>query len=127
LQLGDIQQVEETGIVAAMTGNAHYATPAPALADITTAVGAFTAAVADAVDGGKTLTAIKNERRAALVALMRQLASYVQATCNEDMAVLLSSGFPNQKPQREPFGVRAAPSNLRGLSRQRAHLDTAPD
>ena len=101
-----------SGIVAAMTGNAHYATPAPALADITTAINAFATAVADAVDGGKTLTAIKNEKRAALVTLMRQLASYVQVACNEDMAVLLSSGFPTQKPQREPIGVLAAPSNL---------------
>jgi hypothetical protein len=58
------------------------------------------------------MTAIKNDKRAALVALMRQLASYVQVKCNGDMAVLLSSGFPIQKPQRSPVGVLAPPSNL---------------
>jgi hypothetical protein len=46
------------------------------------------------------------------VALLRQLANYVQANCKEDMTVLLSSGFPIQKPQRSPVGVLPAPSGL---------------
>lgn len=100
------------GIIAAMTGNTHYATPAPTLAAVTTALNEFTTAVADAIDGGKTLTAIKNDKREALAALLRQLASYIQVACNEDMAVLLSSGFPVQKPQRQPIGVLAAPRDL---------------
>lgn len=44
--------------------------------------------------------------------LVRLLAGYVHTTCNGDLAILLSSGFPTQKPQREPIGVLAAPSNL---------------
>lgn len=109
----DGQLITRTGgIVTAMTGNASYPTPAPTLASVSTALTAFSTAVSDAVDGGVTLTAIKKEKRAALVALLRQLASYVQVTCNGDLAVLLSSGFPIQKPQRQPVGVLPAPSNL---------------
>jgi hypothetical protein len=45
--------------------------------------------------------------------LVRQLASYVSVACEGDLAVLLSSGFPIQKPQREPAGMLPAPSDLR--------------
>jgi hypothetical protein len=100
------------GIVTAMTNNASYPSPTPTLADVGTANDDFATAMANAVDGGLTLTAIKNQKRAALVALVRQLAIYVQANCTDDLAVLLSSGFPPQKPQRQPVGVLQPPSNL---------------
>jgi hypothetical protein len=103
---------DSRGIVADMTDNPHYPTPTPTLAVVTTAINDFETAVTNAEDGGKTLTAIKREKRAALEQLMRQLASYVQVACNGDMAALLSSGFPVQKPTREPIGVLQAPANL---------------
>ena len=91
----DPQLVTDTEtIVTALTGNISYPTPKPTLAAVTTAKVAFVTAMADAADGGITLTSIKNDKRAALVALLRQLASYVQVTCNGDLTVLLSSGFP---------------------------------
>ena len=99
-------------ILTDMTGNASYPTPAPALAAVTTALNEFITALANAADGGITLTSIKNDKRAALVALLRNLANYVQVTCNGDLTVLLSSGFPIQKPQRSPIGVLPAPVNL---------------
>lgn len=99
-------------ILTSMTGNASYPTPDPALAAVTTALNDFTTALANAADGGITLTAIKNDKRAALVAVLRDLANYVQVACNGDLTVLLSSGFPIQKPQRNPIGVLPAPVNL---------------
>ena len=81
------------GILNSMATNPSYPTPAPTLASVRTAWQEFSAAISDAVDGGVTLTAIKDAKRAALVALLRQLASYVQVTANGDMAVLLSSAF----------------------------------
>ena len=89
-----------------------YATPSPTLAVVQAALDAFIAAIADAADGGLTLTAIKNDKRAELVALLRQLASYVQVACKSDLTVLLSSAFPIQKPQRFPIGVLPAPTGL---------------
>ena len=99
-------------ILTDLTGNASYPTPNPTLAAVTTALSEFTTALANAADGGITLTAIKNDKRAALVALLRDLATYVQVTCNGDLTVLLSSGFPIQKPQRNPIGTLPAPVNL---------------
>jgi hypothetical protein len=99
-------------ILTALTGNASYPTPSPTLAAVTTALNDFIAALADAADGGMTLTAIKNDKRAALAALLRELANYVQVACKGDLTILLSSGFPIQKPQRSPIGVLPAPVNI---------------
>ncbi|MGI8436435.1 MAG: hypothetical protein ACR2NX_05960 [Chthoniobacterales bacterium] len=40
---------------------------------------------------------------------MRQLASYVTVAANGDLAVLVSSGFPIQKPTREKIGDLPTP------------------
>jgi hypothetical protein len=111
----DAQLITDVGaIITGLTGNTSYTTPAPTLAAVTTALNAFTTALADidSAGGGVTLTAAKNDKRTDLVALMRELASYVQVTCKGDLTVLLSSGFPIQKPQRNPIGTLPAPVNL---------------
>ena len=99
-------------ITTGMTGNASYPDPAPTIAEVIAARDEFATAVTNAADGGITATAIKNQKRAILVALLRLLASYVQVKANGNLAVLLSSGFPIQKPERQPIGVLPAPSNL---------------
>ena len=125
----DAQLIVDVGsVITGLTGNASYTTPVPTLAAVTAALNAFTTAISDAeaAGGGVTLTATKNDRRADLVALMRELASYVQVTCKGDLTVLLSSGFPIQKPQRNPIGVLPAPSNLTvTLGMQTGELDAA--
>jgi hypothetical protein len=100
------------GIVSAMTNNPNYPAPAPALPVVSAALTEFAQALADAADGGMSLTAIKNDKRKALVGLMRHLASYVQVACKRDLAVLLSSGFPTHKPDRQSSGIPPAPSVL---------------
>src|SRR5258707_4387630 len=108
---GDAQLDQDTEtIIASMTGNANFPTPSPTLTVITTALSAFTIALADAADGGVEKTAIKNAKRAELVSLLRQLSSYVFATSNEDMTKLLSSGFPAQKTARPPIGPLPTPA-----------------
>ena len=96
-------------IVTSMTTNPNYPTPTPALAPVTTANDAFAAAISAAADGGKQLTWAKKVARAALVALLRQLAAYVQMAAAGDMTKLLSSGFPVQKPDRTKAEVPATP------------------
>ncbi len=109
----DAQLITDVGaILTGMSGNTNYPTPSPTLAVIRTALGVFSDAVDAAAGGGVALTAVKNEKRAALVTLVRQLASYVQVTCNANLAVLLTSGFPPQKPTRSPIGELPAPANL---------------
>ena len=79
---------------------------------MTTALDDFTTSLANAAGGGITLTAIKNDKRTALVVLLRELASYVQVACKGDLTILLSSNFPIQKPVRNPIGVLPAPVNV---------------
>ncbi len=74
----DAQVIVDTqSAISGLTNNPNFATPSPALASITTALNAFTVALADAGNGGTEFTAIKNAKRAELASLMRQLASYV--------------------------------------------------
>jgi len=99
-------------ILLAMAANvAIYKTPTPPLADVQTALDNFSAGVAAAADGGPSATSKKNNLRLILIGLMRQLANYVASACNGDMTNLLLSGFPTQKPVRQPIGVLPAPSN----------------
>ena len=55
----------------------------------------------------------RDKARAAVVKLMRDLALYVQHTCQGDMQKLLSSGFTAQKLKRQPVGVLLPPQNVR--------------
>ena len=98
-----------TAILQWMTANPSYPNPLPALGTVQTAFDTYKVATADAAQGGKQNTAVRNARRQELTGLLRQLASYVSATANGNMEVLISSGFPVQKAIRTPVGVLPAP------------------
>ncbi len=104
--------IRSNGILIALTGNPTYPQPSPTLAVVNAGVVQFTNAVSAAAGGGMMLTSAKNDKRADLVALLRDLASYVQLRCKGDLTKLLSSGFPVQKTQRQPVGILPAPANL---------------
>ena len=87
-------------VFAAMTANAAFPSPPVTLANLQTATSDFTAKVAAAQNGGPMDTAAKNNSRQALLGILRQLAMYVQMNCNNDQAVLLSSGFQAQSTNR---------------------------
>src|SRR5947199_2178686 len=84
------------GVIAGMTGNAAYASPPVTLVNLQTARNDFTAKIAAAQTGGPPDTAAKNNSRQTLLGLLRQLASYVQINCNNDMATLPGSGFKHR-------------------------------
>jgi len=110
----DALLINNTGVVVKATADnvAIYASPLPALADIQIALDNFSDAVADAAVGGQADTSRKNNLRLVLVSLMRQLASYVTVACKGDMTNLILSGFPVQKPVRQPIGPLPAPLGL---------------
>lgn len=99
-------------IVAAMTGNANYATPFPALADITAALDNLQAKIEAAAGRDLPAIAARNSAWVTAKSLMRQLADYVQAHCQNDLTILLSSGFHATKTPA-PVGPVSAPQNLR--------------
>ena len=53
----------------------------------------FIAARVAAADGGKQLTAIKNQKRELLTEALHALAMYVQTVARTNLVILLSSGF----------------------------------
>jgi hypothetical protein len=108
LLITDVQK-----ILTNLTDNPSYTTPDPELTEVQSALDDFSTALANAADGGRTLNAIKNGYRLALAGVVRNLANYVQVACAGDLSVLLSSGFPIQKPQKFPIGPLTTPTNLR--------------
>ncbi|HET7624871.1 MAG TPA: fibronectin type III domain-containing protein [Verrucomicrobiae bacterium] len=93
-QLPDAGLDEFTGtVITGLTGNAAFPNPAVSIADLTAAKEAYENALNAMAQGGKQATAIKNDARKKLLALLRQEANYVQLAGNNDLPTLLSSGF----------------------------------
>ncbi len=82
-----------SGIIDGLTGNAAYPTPPVTTADLGKLQDAFRAAISAALDGGVTLTAVKNAAREDLLDGLHKDAMYVQTIARHDLAMLLSSGF----------------------------------
>ena len=99
------------GILNGMAGNAAYPAPVPKLADINTTYHGFIAAV-DAAKDSRRMIVVRNQQRAALCGLLRDLSHYVQVACNGDRATLLGSGFSAWRNRRR-VGVLPSPGNLR--------------
>src|SRR5436309_3367059 len=75
-----------------ISGNPAYPLPPVEPAALKTAIDAFLAASADALDSKKA-KAERDKHRVALIRMLRQIGHYVEANCNDDLATLLSSGF----------------------------------
>ena len=84
------------GVINGMTGNDTYPEPPVTIAALQTASDDFTAGLAAAKLGGPAATAAKNNSRATLMGMLRQLAAYVQMNSNGDLVLLLGSGFEAQ-------------------------------
>lgn len=91
-------------IISSMTGNAHFPTPVPALADVTAAATAYTAALVKAGTGNRSDVADKNAKRLVLIGLLTSLGSYVTFMANGDAVLLLTSGFDISK-DRQPVVI----------------------
>lgn len=83
-------------IVTALTGNGSFATPSPALANITAAVAALNTAYAEsqaARQTAKEKTSAQNQKEDALDQLLTQLAAYVESVAGNDEQKILSAGM----------------------------------
>jgi hypothetical protein len=88
------------GVIDAITGNAAFPTPPVTLANLQTAQTDFASKLAASLNGSIADTAAKNNSRQALIGMLRDVAAYVQIRCNNDPAILLSSGFQMQSTNR---------------------------
>jgi hypothetical protein len=76
-----------------LTDNPHFPNPIITPAALTTACELFQTRIQAALGGGPLDVALKNESRLDVEDKLRQLAVYVQAVANGDVAKILSVGF----------------------------------
>lgn len=83
-------------IIAALTGNAHFTTPTPALAAIKTAADDLEVATADvqaARQAVKTKTSTQTQKEDGLDQLLNQLSAYVESVAGTDDTLIHSAGM----------------------------------
>lgn len=101
-------------IVAAITGNANFSSPQPALAQVTAAIDDLDAAYLAAQTArqeAKNKTATQSQKEDALDAVLTQLASYVESVSGGDEAKITSAGLDVRSAQTAT-GDLPAPENL---------------
>ena len=88
-------------VLAAMTNNANFPTPVPALSAISAALTALQSAESQALSRIKGAVVVRNDKKAALVSLLQALRAYIQTTADADPensgAIIKSSGLPLKK------------------------------
>lgn len=103
-------EVKTAGVIAGLSNNPWFTTPIPTLEEVKIALDAFSNAVVEAREGGKTEILVRDQKRKGLIDLLEKLALYVQLT-SDDEAVLSSSGFSLAKTP-EPVGILAKPQGF---------------
>ena len=73
--------------------NPNFPNPMPAPGDFSKAVQEYWQAMSVAGRFDRTRVSAKNDKKAILVGMLSELASYVEASCQGDKTKLLSSGF----------------------------------
>ena len=80
-------------VITGLTNNPAFPAPTVDLKAVQAAADGLNAALAAQAHGGMAATAEKNNKQEILITLLRKLKHYVEDNCNNDLAVLLSSGF----------------------------------
>ncbi|HVT86139.1 MAG TPA: fibronectin type III domain-containing protein [Chitinophagaceae bacterium] len=113
-------------IVTAMTGNANFTTPVPALTVLSDAISSFQEAMSNAATGDRTAVSIKDDQRIDMESILRSLGLYVQIQSGGDTSVMLSSGFKISKTPA-PVGPLPKPTGFKitqtGKGEVRMELD----
>jgi Fibronectin type III domain len=80
-------------VISGLTNNPAFPSPTVDLNAVQAAADDLKAAVAAQVHGGTAATAEKNNKQEALIKILFKLKHYVEDNCENDLALLLSSGF----------------------------------
>jgi hypothetical protein len=110
------------GIVKAMTGNASFPNPVPALATVTEAINELQAAETAALARTKGAVATRNEKRTALVQLLQQVRGGIQTVADANVensgSIIQSAGIAVRKtPLRHPRVFAATPGAVSGSAK----------
>jgi hypothetical protein len=85
-----------------MLNNPAYPAPPIDMPVFKTAIDAYAAAVAAALDGGKAAITARDKRRADMILMLRQLGHYVEVASKGDMNAFVTSGFVAKVTVRGP-------------------------
>lgn len=102
-------------IANAMTGNATFPTPNPALTALTSAIDDVEAAFLEAQavrQEAKTKTSILSDKDFVLSGLMAQLSAYVESVAGGDEAKIRSAGLDTKAPPSSATEIPEPPANL---------------
>ena len=110
-------------VVAKMTGNANFATPAVPLDDMTKLADDLEAAIEDATNGSRQSKLVRNALVLQAQEMLRVQADYVRSVCAGDVVKLDSSGYELAK-QREPIGIPGTAKDMQAqFTNRRGDVD----
>ena len=98
-------------VFSGMNGNLAYPTPPVALSVLSAGITSYIAALAAALDGGKTALHARDVEQASLIHTLQALARYVELNCGDNMTTFMSSGFPALSTTR-PAPQPLAPASI---------------
>jgi len=109
-------------VITGLTNNPAFPAPTVDLKTVQAAADDLKDALTAQPHGGAAATAEKNNKQEALIVLLRKLKHYVEDSCGNDIAVLLSSGFQaaattrNHSPVANPSILSVDPGNSAELA-----------
>jgi hypothetical protein len=98
-------------VVDGLTNNPKLSSPLINPADLKAQIDTYVGLIAASADGSKQTIAERKNQRAVVVKMLRQLGHWVEANCNDDPAILQSSGF--QQRVKLPATTRTSRSTVR--------------
>jgi hypothetical protein len=98
-----------SAVVKGMTGNTAFPSPPVSLTAFSAGLATFSAAIVAALDGGKNAKAVQKTQRKLITQDLTLLAVYVQNNCNDDPALVTSSGFGAKAQAKTATGQVAVP------------------
>ena len=104
-----------------MTNNPAYPTPPIDMPGFKTAIDAYAAAVAGALDGGKAAIATRDKRRGDVILMLRQLGHYVEVGMQEghgDLRIEWFRGRFMTRAPEQPVGNRRSLRSIKASAGQ---------
>lgn len=90
-------------VIDKMENNPFFTEPPAALTKLKKAAPEFQTALSNALSRDKHLVAIKNDLKALILLLLKEVADYVTKICKGDKIMILSSGFDVNKDPRKTW------------------------
>jgi hypothetical protein len=106
---GDFVPLLHRSLNGLTTNPTVYSKPPVDLTRYAAGISDYEGSIPVALDGGKTALAQKKKLRLTVTKMYRELAHYVEANCDEDMATFLLSGFQASSTAKTPSQPLAQP------------------